>query len=203
MKIQIIGNGAFGSFLSELLAPHMEIVDDAEIVILAVPLSAYDEVARRNREKHLVNVCSVQLPSTEICLEYTNEVISIHPLFGRRTPSDRRNSILTHEEVQGDDQWYHCPIAVDFLDIFSKVSSILKIDQNGKPFTPESHDLLMAKTHYAAVLGAKQLKVLVDRNVDVPDELLPNSFRLMRDFVKTLEDMPQGTIESIMGNPFV
>ena len=60
----------------------------------------------------------------------------------------------------------------------------------------------MAKTHVAAVLAAKQMKVFVERAEDIPDEFLPNSFRLMRDFVKTLDDMPQGTIESIMANPY-
>ena len=46
------------------------------------------------------------------------------------------------------------------------------------------------------------VKVFVDRASDIPDELIPNSFRLMRDFVRTLEDMPPGTIESIMANPY-
>ncbi|MEO5858206.1 MAG: hypothetical protein ABIR33_04570, partial [Pyrinomonadaceae bacterium] len=69
-------------------------------------------------------------------------------------------------------------------------------------FTPDSHDRLMARTHVAAVLAAKQMKVFIDRAEDIPDELIPNSFRLMRDFVRTLDDMPQGTIESIMANPY-
>jgi len=60
----------------------------------------------------------------------------------------------------------------------------------------------MAKTHVAAVLAAKQMKVFVERAEDVPDEYVPNSFRLMREFVRTLDDMPPGTIESIMANPY-
>jgi len=75
-------------------------------------------------------------------------------------------------------------------------------DPKGEDFTPDSHDRLMARTHVAAVLAAKQMKVFVDRAEDIPDELIPNSFRLMRDFVRTLDDMPQGTIESIMANPY-
>ena len=46
------------------------------------------------------------------------------------------------------------------------------------------------------------MRVFVERADDIPDELIPNSFRLMRDFVRTLDDMPQGTIESIMANPY-
>jgi hypothetical protein len=90
----------------------------------------------------------------------------------------------------------------EFIKIFGKVSKIIDTDQEGKKFTPESHDQLMAKTHVAAVMAAKQLKVFVDRVKDVPDELIPHSFRMMREFVKTLDDMPKGTIESIMANPY-
>jgi hypothetical protein len=93
-------------------------------------------------------------------------------------------------------------LEAQFHNQFQKVSKI-HLSMNGVLFTPESHDILMAKTHAAAVRGAQQLKVFVDRVKDVPDELIPNSFRLMREFVKTLEDTPQGTIESIMANPFV
>ena len=61
----------------------------------------------------------------------------------------------------------------------------------------------MAKTHAAAVLAAKQAKHFVDAAADIPDELIPNSFRLLSEFVKTLDDMPAGTIESIMANPYI
>ena len=60
MQITIIGDGEFGTFLKEKLSPYFNIVPDADIVILAVPLSAYDEVCSANAGKHLVNVCSVQ-----------------------------------------------------------------------------------------------------------------------------------------------
>jgi len=60
----------------------------------------------------------------------------------------------------------------------------------------------MAKTHVAAVVAARQMKVFVDRASDIPDEYIPNSFRLMRDFVNTLDDMPHGTMESILANPY-
>src|SRR6185295_5852361 len=95
MKIRIIGDGSFGTFLNELLAPLFEIDARADSVILAVPISAYDSVAAENQNKHLINVCSVQKPSTDTLLKYTSSVTSIHPLFGRRTPADKRNSIVT------------------------------------------------------------------------------------------------------------
>ena len=90
----------------------------------------------------------------------------------------------------------------EFLETFSQVSTIKRTDPNGVAFTPDSHDQLMAKTHVAAVVAARQMKVFVDRASDIPDEYIPNSFRLMRDFVNTLDDMPHGTMESILANPY-
>jgi len=202
MKINIIGYGSFGTFLNELLAPLFDIETDAESVILAVPISAYDNVAAENRDKHLINVCSVQKPSTDILLKYTSAVTSIHPLFGRRTPADKRNSIVTRTFSTENDAQSFAKNESEFLDSFSQISKLAIIDPSGEPFTPDSHDQLMAKTHVAAVLAAKQMKVFVDRANDIPDEYIPNSFRLMREFVKTLDDMPAGTIESIMANPY-
>lgn len=202
MKLTIIGNGSFGSFLKELLSPHFELTDNAESVILAIPISAYNSWGVQLWDKHLINVCSVQKPSTDILLTSANLITSIHPLFGRRTPEDKRNSILTYMGTNNDtwDSGLDCQF--EFIKTFGKVSKIIYTDHEGKKFTPESHDMLMAKTHLAAVMAAKQLQIYVERAKDIPDELVPNSFRLMRDFVKTLDDMPQGTIESIMANPY-
>jgi len=197
--LQIIGDGAFGKFLTELLDPVFELDKTAESVILAVPVSAYDSLASGHRDQHLINVCSVQKPSTEMVLRYTPSVTSIHPLFGARTPADKRNSILTYSVPPESEFAEH---EAKFLELFSRVSTIKRTDPNGIDFTPDSHDQLMAKTHVAAVVAARQMKVFIDRANDVPDEYIPNSFRLMRDFVNTLEDMPQGTIESIMANPY-
>lgn len=200
MKISVIGKGSFGTFLEELLAPLFDIDERADSVILAVPISAYDSVAAANKDKHLINVCSVQRPSTNIILKHTPSVTSIHPLFGKRTPEDKRNAILTHTFSKDNGEF--AGHEREFLEGFSQVSKIAVNDPNGLPFTPDSHDQLMAKTHVAAVLAAKQMKVFVDRAHDIPDEYIPNSFRLMREFVKTLDDMPPGTIESIMANPY-
>jgi hypothetical protein len=198
--------------MKELLFPVFELCNDADSVMLAVPLSAYEDVCSKNKEKHLINVCSVQKPSTDICLKHSDRVTSLHPLFGRRTPSNKRNTIVTHSYMKVMDTWFsEDSIENDFLQLFSKVSTMiyfdyskpLTLDEKYPNFTPESHDILMAKTHASAVMGAQLLKVFTERVKDVPDELIPNSFRLMREFVKTLDDMPQGTMESIMANPFI
>jgi prephenate dehydrogenase len=202
MKIQIIGDGSFGSFLKELMADHFDIVPEANSVILAVPMSAYEAVAKANKDKHLINVCSVQKPSTDICLKYSSMVTSLHPLFGRRTSPEYRNTIVSYTG-NIHDIWYQDDLQVKFLDTFGKVSRMYFIDETSKAFTPATHDKLMEKTHLAAMMAAKQLKVYTDRVAHVPDYLIPNSFRMMRNFVKTLDDMPAGTIESIMANPYL
>jgi len=202
MKINIIGDGSFGKFLKELLPVHgFNITNDAYSVILAVPISAYESVAHElcfTKKMHLINVCSVQESSTNILLRHTSEVTSIHPLFGKRTPELKRNSILTYECGYDSEK--------EFIDKFGKVSNIFDnnqmMDKTWERFTPESHDKLMARTHLKAVHAAQLIKPFVTDTTDIPDELIPNSFRLLRDFVKTLDDMPRGTLESILANPY-
>lgn len=210
MKLTIIGDGAFGTFLKEILKDKFELMPweggkTADSILLAVPISAYAPVAAQCwNEHHLINVCSVQKPSTDILLGFSDRVTSIHPLFGKRTPTDKRNSILTYSYTTCQDTWLSEDTAeVEFLKIWSTVSNVYERDEKGNKFTPETHDVLMAKTHASALMAAKQLKVFTDRVENVPDHLIPNSFRIMRDFVKTLEDMPQGTIESIMANQYI
>lgn len=202
MKIKILGHGAFGSFLRSLFTDTtFTICDDADTVILAVPLSAYKECGEKYKDKHLVNVCSVQLPSYNILKEITDNFTGIHPLFGVRTPIDKRNSILTHS--CGSDQ------EKEFLKKFSVYSTIVTTWFRQWPthivFTPELHDELMYKTHVAAVLAAKAAEKYIDESYisTVHDELLPNSFRLLKQFVKTMDDMPEGTMSSILSNPYI
>lgn len=189
MKVQIIGDGSFGTFLKEFMAPKFEIVPDAYSVILAVPISAYSEIAKQiGLTKHLINVCSVQVPSARMLKKHCRNVTSLHPLFGRRTPSDKRHLIVTDIA--------DCEEANVFDELFSSLCSSTRY------MSGEEHDRIMSKTHLAAMLAAKQLQPFIDRAKDVPDELVPNSFRLMREFCKTMEDMPKGTVESILANEF-
>ena len=113
-NLTIIGDGVFGTFLKALLQPHFNVCDNAESVILAVPISAYDELGKKYSDRHLINVCSVQKPSTDTLLKYTKKVTSIHPLFGPRTPENKRNSILTHVSYVPDDTWFYDEGRQDF-----------------------------------------------------------------------------------------
>lgn len=198
--IQIVGAGSFGLFLRTILAGEFTITEDeaqADSIILAIPHHAYESVGSAIVNRccgcHLVNVCSIQSTTTAALLRFSSIVTSIHPLFGKRTPADRRNSLLTHS----------CGglTETSFLDKFGKISTIYE-QLNGETLHPHLHDRIMAKTHVAAVMAAMQMKVYIDRAKDIPDEFVPNSFRLLREFVKTLDDMPKGTVESIMANPY-
>ena len=191
MKIEIIGNGVFGTFFKEISEDVFEIEEGADTVIMAVPSSAYEAVAKDNKGKHLVNICSIQSTTTEICLKFSNRVTSIHPLFGPRTPEDKRNSMLTYG--------CRCQSEIEFLRNFDKISEV-GIDFD---LTPEKHDKIMAKTHGAFIAATKGLKKYVDDAKDIPDEYIPHSFRKIRELVIQLEDMPKGTIDSIMANPYL
>ena len=191
MNIEILGYGAFGSFLArELPAVGFNVVGEADVIILAIPAQAYLETVNDwiHSGKQFINVCSVQLETTKALLSATEKVTSIHPLFGARTPADKRNSLLTYQSETPEEK--------QFLELFGKFSRISSL------YNPENHDRLMAKTHLAAVRAAQLVKIFVKGAEDVPDEFIPNSFRLLREFTKTLEDMPQGTIDSITSNPF-
>jgi|TARA_R110002110_G_scaffold148108_1_gene339092 prephenate dehydrogenase len=191
MKIQIIGNGSFGTFFKDFLSGHFEIVDEADVVILAIPISAYDEVAQQHRGKVIVNVCSVQSEANEIIAKYTKRGVGLHPLFGARTPKDisNYNCIETYGDLDDD-------TVFTFIYKMGKITNISSM-------TDIEHDKLMAKTHGASMMLAKQAKHVVDGVGDIPDKFVPNSFKLLRKFVETLEDMPAGTVEGILSNPYI
>ena len=191
IKLHIIGEGSFGTFISEVLASKFELTQtNPDVVILAVPISAYSAMGAEWSDRHLINVCSIQELSSKYLLEWTDKVTGLHPLFGRRTPSDERDAVITR--LTGSN------LEKDFLEKFSQATGLRRMSY----MTAEEHDRNAAKTHKKALLAAKLLKPIIDDAKDIPEYLVPNSFRLMRKFVQTMEDMPQGTVESIMANPY-
>lgn len=194
-QLTIVGDGSFGPFLREMLSDSFDIVDDAFSVILAVPISAYADCAVKYNGRHLINVCSVQEPSTDVLRKHCFDPIArcchmtaLHPLFGARTPADKRHVIITSRCGTAEEKMF--------------LAGFLKKCTTVHEMTASEHDRIMAKTHLAAVMAAQQMKIYVDRAKDIPDDLIPNSFRLLKNFVKTLDDMPPGTIESILANPY-
>jgi len=202
MKINIIGNGVFGSFLSELLVDktHVATLDnDADIVILAVPFDAFDEVASKHAGKLLINVCSIQKESTEICLKHSDSVVSIHPMFGKRTPDNvQKTCILTHRSDMND------KLQDLVIDMFRGSGTVIEDKQpDGSPMTPEWHDRLMANSHCKALDIAESAMKELESIKDIPARFLPASVIKLRELAMQLQDMPEGTRSSIRANSFL
>lgn len=191
MKVHVEGDGVFGSFLKEQLQPYVTLDNSADIVILAVPFAAYDEVAAKFENKHLVNICSVQKESTDACLRHSDRVTSIHPMFGPRSPVEGRTSVLTHSGEE----------SVHIISLFSNISKIISMFK-GQPINPAIHDEFMAKTHLQVVKLSDIIARIAKDAEDIPDELLPTSFKRLKALSEQFLDMPEGTKSSILSNTF-
>lgn len=195
LEISIIGQGLFGNFLrKEFEAQGVSVVEDAGLIILAVPISAYEEVAQQYEGKHLVNVCSVQELSNNICVQYSGKVTGIHPMFGPRSPKENRTSVVTHT----------CGESEEVLNLFRSISSeIVTHLDDGRVIDGTLHDQMMALTHGATVQMAGKLKPIVEAADWIPQNCLPASFKRMKDVIDQLGDMSLGTLESIKSNPYL
>lgn len=154
LEVLIVGNGAFGTFLKEVLAKHCVFSNFAKCVILAVPEANYEEVAQRHAGKHLVNVCSVQQRTTDIVRNWGSSYTSIHPLYGKRTLQEERNAILTDET--------NSLMSRKVVALFKKISPVHKHDERGKRFNPESHDRLMRRVHAEPLMAIKTIAHVAD-----------------------------------------
>ncbi len=193
LDIWIAGsNGVFGRFLLELLAPVTNITRDADTVLLCVPLDAYEEVARQHRGKHLVNVCSTQFQSMAHCLRFSDDVTGLHPLFGPNSPEHDRTAILTRE----------CNYSWPIIKCFAELGVEIISEHKGDRLTAELHDEIMYLTHFKGVQFIKQAKSLIDDASWIPENLMPTSFKKIKQLYETMTDMPEGTISSIEANKF-
>lgn len=190
MKIKIVGQGVFGTFLKQELAAHAEISDDADIVIMAVGVHAYETVASAHAGKHLVNVCSVQRVPNETCLRHSNRVTGLHPMFGPQSPITNRTCILTHS----------CSESAAVTALFEKIGCEIVREHNGKPFTGAIHDAMMRKTHLPVLMFGELAALIVEQAADVPDNCLPTSFKRLKALAEQMKDMSPGTVESIRSN---
>lgn len=201
MNITIEGDGVFGTFLKKELSAHINIDEESSVVILAVPASAYYHVAMKHHGKHLINVCSVQEDTTNICLEFSDLVTSIHPMFGPRSPTEGRSCIVTRAVTDSDSKHANAEVQM-VLDMFSKICSTMVYEVGGVSITPRMHDEMMAKTHLKVVEISDYILQLVDSAKDIPEECLPTSFKRLKAMAEQFLDMPAGTKESILSNKY-
>jgi prephenate dehydrogenase len=201
MNITIEGNGVFGTFLRKELSAHVNIDDDSSVVILAVPASAYEAMALKHQNKHLINVCSIQEDTTSTCLETSSLVTSIHPMFGPRSPADGRSCIVTRAITNSSSKMANKEVQM-VLDLFAKICTTMVYEVNGVKITPRMHDEMMAKTHMKVVEISDHILQLVANAKDIPEECLPTSFKRLKAMAEQFLDMPLGTKESILSNKY-
>jgi len=195
--ITIVGRGAFGTYMEGMLSMHgARITDCADIVLLAVPASSIKSAAADNPGKFLVNVCSIQSTTNDLCLESSERVLGLHPLFGSRSPNGvRKTAILTLHSTDSETEKI-------VTGIFRKFSDIIDEKPDGRPITAIWHDQLMADSHMAAINIAIEASEKLKKIKNIPDMYLPTSVVKLRELTSLLQDMPKGTMESIMANPF-
>jgi prephenate dehydrogenase len=190
MKITIIGDGVFGRFLKEELAAHAEITADADTVMIAVPVSAYDAVASAHAGKHLVNVCSVQHKPNQDCLKHSARVTGIHPMFGPQSPLTNRTCIVTQA----------CDDSKAVFDLFEKIGAEIVTHKGDRTIDGALHDDMMRKTHLPVLMFGELAALIVEQAADVPDNCLPTSFKRLKALAEQMKDMSPGTVESIRSN---
>lgn len=202
MKIGVVGDGVFGTFLKKEF--HKTIPDkfdldytNADVIILAVPSSAYDQVAQTHHDKHLVNVCSTQAKTNYVCSKWSDRVTGIHPLFGPRTTPTARNAIVTKTCDE--------PFALESVFVIEVFEAIM--GGNVVTYIPEGdgwhHDEIMASTHVEVVKLQHAIQTIIKNAQHFPDDVCPNSFIKLRAFADTFGDMPDGTLSSILDNPMI
>jgi prephenate dehydrogenase len=193
LKIHIVGNGVFGTFLKEIFTPYVEFSEKAEHVFMAVPFDAYEVVAKKYANKHLINVCSIQEEPNRICQQYSKIVTGIHPMFGPRSPDTGRSAAVT--------QW--CQHTDQIISLFGKVNAMAVSElPDGRLLTGKLHDQIMAESHAVTVHLHRFMQPVIEKSNWIPDTFLPASYKKLREFLAQFGDMPDGTIRSIEANPY-
>lgn len=190
MKINIVGRGVFGSFLARELAEHAEISDDADIILIAVPVSAVDSVAAQYAGRHLVNLCSVQAAPNADCLRHSARVTGIHPMFGPQSPRANRTCIITQA----------CDETPVIRELFEKIGAEIVTHKGDTLITGDIHDDMMRKTHLPVLMFGELAALIAEQAADVPDNCLPTSFKRLKALAEQMKDMSPGTVESIRSN---
>ncbi len=175
IKANVIGNGSFGRFLKKNYFEH---TSESNIVVLAIPASAFNKVCEKHKGKYFINVCSVQSETNKICAKWGDAHIGIHPLFGHRSDPKDRRCILTHGTIHDIELFSDCDI---------------------RRMSPEKHDKLMAETHLVALEIAEKYAKQFQKNDPF---FLPTSAIKLREALYLLSEMPKGTVDSIKSNPF-
>ena len=176
LRIGLLGHGRFGAALAGLLSqagyrwrawdPHCEIpashravepdalVDDSELIILAVPVRALEPTLRRfgprlQNGQQLLDVCSVKQEPCRLMHKILGATVGhagCHPLFGPLSiaRADPLRTIVCPNP-------HHPQTAEVARALFESLGSEVTMQD------PETHDRLMAQTHVMAFFIARGL----------------------------------------------
>lgn len=153
--------GRFGTLLAKIIKGHfpaeelVETVEEADIVVPAVPISAFEDVIKEISPKLkpgalVLDVCSVKVHPVNIMKKYLPknvEIIATHPLFGPDSAkaSVKGLKIMLHNVSANKAKYEKLKAACKQLGL-----NIVEI-------TPEEHDKAMAYsqayTHFVGRIG--------------------------------------------------
>jgi len=190
IEVNIVGKGVFGNFVEQCFQGNATFSEKADTVILAVPISAYDDVAKKYAGKHLVNVCSVQHKTNDICLKHSAQVTGIHPMFGAKSPKEGRTCIVTHT----------CDKSREIIELFESIGAEIVTQAGDTKIDGKVHDDMMRRTHLPVLAFGELAALIVEQANGIPDNCLPTSFKRLKALAEQMKDMSPGTVESIRSN---
>lgn len=176
MTVGVIGLGSFGTFITTLLPESttvlgydtqthvespsrikrvaLEEMCQADAIILAVPLTAYEEVLKvlkpnLKSETLIIDICSVKVKSVQIIhnvLPNHPNLLITHPLFGSH--SARRSTV-----------GHHLIVTEDTGALAEKVLAYCKdtLELEVHHMSAEEHDKIMARVHVLTFFVARGL----------------------------------------------
>lgn len=216
-EVGVLGLGRFGAFVPDLVPDGVNVVGydalsestvpgvesvlfdevvDVDVLVLAVPLSAYrqvlPEIAKRIKPETLViDICSVKVVPEQYLDEFLgshDNMLVTHPLFG---PQSAKDSTEGHQLIVAAKKGERADAVLDYC----KDGLKLKVSE----MTSEEHDRIMGQIHVLTFFVARGLATmnLVDTPFETP------SYEMIRNLVAfngTHSDELFNTIQ--LGNPF-
>lgn len=207
----IIGTGSFGNFAKEKLSDYFEIVtfdvDDpveklakvaqAEYIMLAIPLSAYEAVLESlkpliSKDAVIIDICSVKIIPIQRIKKFLpqHQLLATHPLFGPQSATD---SLAGHKIILCDTDQTTIGL-VQLAKSFFESIGLTVVQQ-----TASQHDELMADIHALTFFIAKGL---VAYGVEKKDLITP-SYQKLLDLADHETHHSQDLFATIQkGNPY-
>ena len=182
-NLGIIGFGSFGSFLAGLLPEDSrklvfdiesrqssvanlefvrlhELLQNADIIFLAVPIAVYPELLTQLRESRalIIDIASVKVEPTKLFQQHLSadhEVLQMHPLFG---PESAASGLDGHKLIVTGKKGDRAQQVIDYFD--SVGADIIET-------TAEAHDQQMAYTHVLTFFISRALLNMKIRDVEL------------------------------------